>query len=426
MLLGDTLDGSARSAGKHFECLQEVKCVTGGTGATATGGTGGTGATTTATGTGGTGATAGASTGASTATTGASAATSTGTTTGGTTTGGTTTGTTTTGTTTTGTTGTATTGTTTGGTTTGTGAGGTTTTGATTTGATGAGAGAGAGSNCHYILGNHDYYNFSRYELKDLLIPSSHQDVCSADKLYYSFCPFPGHRFVVLDGYDNSIIGAACEHVANAAEQLVRDKNPNYRAGSNDWFVDIPLEDYRYVPYNGGIGEEQLKWLECTIDTAKENQEFCYIFCHQPVHVKASREANLLWNAEDVLRILQHDKNSHVIAFFSGHDHDGGYTVDDAGIHHMIPPAPLECEVGEVAYGVFDVHDDHLHLHWTGKLPPLCVGREGDEHVEGIVLEQLQSDENQRSVHRAQAAPFLALSTPCIWPTKLPFRQQMK
>mmetsp|Transcript_17933 Transcript_17933/g.33719 ORF Transcript_17933/g.33719 Transcript_17933/m.33719 type:complete len:371 (-) Transcript_17933:279-1391(-) len=283
------------------------------------------------------------------------------------------------------------------------------------------------GDNCHYVLGNHDYYNFNRSELKELLIPASHQDICSADQLYYSFTPTLGHRFIILDGYDHSIIGASTEQIALASDHLVREKNHNYRAGSNDWFVGIPLEHYRYVPYNGGLGDDQLAWLERTLDESREAQELCYIFCHQPIHAKASREANLLWNAEAVLNLLHRESNCHVVAFFSGHDHDGGYTCDTMGIHHLVPPAPLECDVGEVAYGVFDVHGDHMHLHWSGKLPPLCVGREGSEVVNelDVDMERLQSTENQVSVHRgSDTAPFLAVSTPCIWPAKLKFRIQ--
>jgi hypothetical protein len=34
-----------------------------------------------------------------------------------------------------------------------------------------------------------------------------------------------------------------------------------------------------------------------------------------------------------------------------GHDHDGGYAMDEAGIHHLVLPAPLECAIDEVAYG---------------------------------------------------------------------------
>jgi hypothetical protein len=64
-----------------------------------------------------------------------------------------------------------------------------------------------------------------------------------------------------------------------------------------------------------------------------------------------------------------------VACFISGHDHDGGYAMDEAGIHHIVLPAPLECAVGEVAYGHIKVQSSSLHpsffeFNWTGKIPP--------------------------------------------------------
>ena len=46
---------------------------------------------------------------------------------------------------------------------------------------------------------------------------------------------------------------------------------------------------------------------------------------------------------EQVLALLQ--RHVSVQAFIAGHDHDGGYAVDRAGIHHIIPPAPIEVEI---------------------------------------------------------------------------------
>ena len=43
---------------------------------------------------------------------------------------------------------------------------------------------------------------------------------------------------------------------------------------------------------------------------------------------------------QQVLALIQ--RHVSVLAFISGHDHDGGYAIDRAGIHHIIPPAPVE------------------------------------------------------------------------------------
>ena len=39
------------------------------------------------------------------------------------------------------------------------------------------------------------------------------------------------------------------------------------------------------------------------------------------------------------------------------------------GIHHLVPPAPLECSEGQKAYGHIEVFEDRFDLVWTGKEP---------------------------------------------------------
>jgi hypothetical protein len=81
-----------------------------------------------------------------------------------------------------------------------------------------------------------------------------------------------------------------------------------------------------------------------------------------------------LWNDCEVLSAIQASGN--VVAYIAGHDHDGKYLVDSAGIHHITPPAPLECAEEEeemaAAYGRIEVGEDAegkltCALHWTGK-----------------------------------------------------------
>ena len=51
-----------------------------------------------------------------------------------------------------------------------------------------------------------------------------------------------------------------------------------------------------------------------------------------------------------------------------GHDHRGGFATDEYGVHHITVPAPLECDVGEVSFGVVDVYPNKLSLKGEGKL----------------------------------------------------------
>lgn len=226
----------------------------------------------------------------------------------------------------------------------------------------------------HYVIGNHECYNYTREEMKQYFIPQSYQDSCSSSSLYYEFSPKPGFRCLILDGYDICTMNASSEVHKESAENLILSKNHNYAAGSNNWFEGLAPELMRYVPFNGTIGQTQLKWLRNTLHAAECNHEKCIIFCHMPVLAAASQEQNVMWTCEEVLEVLHSVAAGTVMAWINGHDHDGGYAVDSKGIHHITPPAPIECDEGEVSYGTMTVHDDFsMSLEWMGKLPPVNV-----------------------------------------------------
>lgn len=52
----------------------------------------------------------------------------------------------------------------------------------------------------------------------------------------------------------------------------------------------------------------------------------------------------------------------------------GGYAIDPQGIHHLVPPAPLECDLGQLAYGYLTLYPasegkNYMDFTWVGKLP---------------------------------------------------------
>jgi manganese-dependent ADP-ribose/CDP-alcohol diphosphatase len=208
----------------------------------------------------------------------------------------------------------------------------------------------------------------------------------SATALYFSFSPIPGIRCFVLDGYDISTIGASSKELGEYADDLVKSKNHNYAAGripiptrqihfisstgSDNWFDGIAQENLRYVPFNGGLSAVQLDWLRSGLDACHASGESAILFTHMPLHVEASKEPNLLWNCEEVLRILHSYERGLVLCCVSGHDHDGGYAMDSHGIQHFVPPSPIECDEGEVSYGQLKIFKNKtILLEWVGKLP---------------------------------------------------------
>ena len=102
------------------------------------------------------------------------------------------------------------------------------------------------------------------------------------------------------------------------------------------------------------------------LKSAQENNEKCICFCHQPIY--STKPQSLVWNSEEILDTL-HEFGDTVQVWMAGHDHGGHYSIDGHGIHHVVPPAPLECEVGAKAYGFIEVREDELILNWTGHTP---------------------------------------------------------
>jgi hypothetical protein len=50
------------------------------------------------------------------------------------------------------------------------------------------------------------------------------------------------------------------------------------------------------------------------------------VLCHYPLVAEAAEKTHLLWNAEEILNILEDPSyRGTVVAYFSGHYHDGGY-----------------------------------------------------------------------------------------------------
>jgi manganese-dependent ADP-ribose/CDP-alcohol diphosphatase len=225
----------------------------------------------------------------------------------------------------------------------------------------------------YFTLGNHEFYNFCRSELYQKLIPKSHLSICTPSSLYYHFSPVPGFRCIVLDGYDISIMESSTTQYAQYAENLIRTKNHNYASGNHCWFEGIEGNDMRYVPFNGGIGSEQINWLRETLINSSLSKEKCFIFSHIPIFLEASKYPNLLWNCEEVLEIMHKSvPRGTILACISGHDHDGGYARDECGIHHIVPPSPIECDEGEISFGRMDVFDGEMCLEWSGKTPIYC------------------------------------------------------
>ena len=214
-----------------------------------------------------------------------------------------------------------------------------------------------------HLIGNHELYNFSRADLARKLPsnPPGMEDTPSRPRLsaYFSFLPHPKWRVVVLDPYDVSTIGPGSGD-AEDAFKLLEQNNPNNVRGPSDWLEGLTGVSRRWVPYNGGVGEEQLAWLEATLRASEEAGVRVIVLSHVPVCPGSSADSTLVWNYERILAMFE--AYACVAAFLCGHDHKGGYKLEK-GVHHVTVESPLECELGETAYGLMVVTEDHLVLY---------------------------------------------------------------
>eukprot|EP01031_Cornospumella_fuschlensis_P037617 gene37617-45695_t len=240
----------------------------------------------------------------------------------------------------------------------------------------------------YFCFGNHCHYCFSRMELRDLIIQSfskKHQGLLTTEQdlevinhltqlspspfksLNYTFQVGTGWRFISVDGYDVSLIASSSDCRAALAKQIISLHNPNDLSNSTGWFKGLTKENMRFVPYNGGISHSQLAWLNDTLYKSYQNKEKVIIFCHQPIF-SPNKPSSLIWNAEETLDIL-HQYPGTVVMWLAGHDHGGQCAIDNRGIYHIVPPAPIECELEDLAFGTVEVYNDHLKLLWMGSPP---------------------------------------------------------
>ena len=105
---------------------------------------------------------------------------------------------------------------------------------------------------------------------------------------------------------------------------------------------------------NGGVGDEQLRWLQHELEGAHAVGEAAIVFGHTPVLPGVTNDLDgLAWDFEAVLGVLRSAAGrACCVAYVAGHDHRGGYCRDGpGGTHHVTPLAmkrPIRWHAAEV------------------------------------------------------------------------------
>ncbi|XP_023561187.1 manganese-dependent ADP-ribose/CDP-alcohol diphosphatase isoform X2 [Octodon degus] len=185
----------------------------------------------------------------------------------------------------------------------------------------------------HHTWGNHEFYNFSR----DYLINSKlntkfledriahHPETVPSENYYaYHFVPFPKFRFILLDSYDLSILGIdQSSPKYQQCMKILREHNPNKELNSPKG--------------------------------------------HIPIYPEASDTVCLAWNYRDALAVIWSHKC--VVCFIAGHTHDGGYSEDPFGVHHLDLEGVIEAAPDSQAFGTVHVYSDKMMLKGRGRVP---------------------------------------------------------
>jgi len=261
-----------------------------------------------------------------------------------------------------------------------------------------------------HLVGNHELYNFTRTQLVEgvpiekpekyhfkATIPDGAEPalpVSSDDKgFYFAFYP-PGadrqYRVLVLDPYDISCMrdGGGRHGIeiyeghgmdpAGLALLKEHNHNPVGGKGQVNFFEGMKGEEGRWVPFNGGFGEQQLAWLRKHLQAAQQESQRVLLLSHVILHPDATPDRScrtLLWNFEEVLSLLREFPGV-VPLVLCGHAHTGARCFDEESkTHHLTCYSPLEfpdsfgcCDV--MADGSIRVIGNGKEPSWTA--PPDC------------------------------------------------------
>ncbi|CAL1162304.1 unnamed protein product [Cladocopium goreaui] len=234
-----------------------------------------------------------------------------------------------------------------------------------------------------HLIGNHELYNFARKEMEDGIPlpglkvpfrtsapPALDAEAPSKTSSYYSFSPADGWRVCVLDPYEISIMshgggrpGVDEVTLEPGAVSWCQENNPN-DITKEDFARGIPPgEARRWVPLNGAVSEQQLIWLEETLELASKKNEETIILSHVVLLPEATPGQNgltLLWNYDKVLQVLRSAERPPT-AVLCGHAHLMVNSRDQvSGTHHVTLPTPVEANPGSDACAVVEAFSNGL------------------------------------------------------------------
>jgi 3',5'-cyclic AMP phosphodiesterase CpdA len=195
----------------------------------------------------------------------------------------------------------------------------------------------------HHVLGNHGQSSLGR---------EAYLRAVGMAQPYYDFV-HAGWRFIVLDDFGFATVGRP------QADPLRREAEKHLKAGKD-------ARHPQFVAWGGAVDAAQMAWLKERLALAEQNGEKVVLLSHLPTHPQAGGPAEVLWNWEEVLAVLE--GSPAVTTFFAGHQHRGGYYLTN-GIHHVTLKGMVEAPADGNSFGIVHVFPDRLELEGLGMQP---------------------------------------------------------
>ncbi|MBN2513483.1 MAG: metallophosphoesterase [Sedimentisphaerales bacterium] len=196
------------------------------------------------------------------------------------------------------------------------------------------------GCEHYHVVGNHDFNGLAR------------EAVLSKMKLnsaYYGFA-VRGVRFIVLDMLDLGVQGgwAKDSEAYRVSEAMLRELTTRGEANA--------------LPYNGGLGQAQLAWLDKELSAAHQEKQDVVVFGHLPLLPET--DTHIAWNAAAIRDVLE--RYGCVRVYIGGHNHAGGYACHN-GIHYMTLPSMVDDPAAKT-WAMMSLYPDRLEIKGSGRI----------------------------------------------------------
>jgi hypothetical protein len=147
-----------------------------------------------------------------------------------------------------------------------------------------------------------------------------------------------GWRLILLDGTEVSTF------------------RPEHAEAARTWCRRLADEGRKNArPWNAGIGEAQLAWLEKELAAATAAGQRVLLACHYPI---LPEDPHNLWNDREMVALI--DRFPAVAAWFNGHHHAGNYAR--RGHCHYVNFKGMVETADHSAYAIATLHPDRIEI----------------------------------------------------------------